>query len=344
MCPARQIIIKFMTTVPSTDRLTKARSDKDHRIQVAVAFALVYVLWGSTYLAMRVAVAEIPPFAMGAVRYLIAGPLMLAWCAWSGRKVRLTAQDFRRILAIAFLLLTIGNMGVAWSEVYVPSGLAALVVAAVPIWVVIIQSWILRSTRMSAMGMAGMVLGVAGMVVLLWPRIMTSTHLGRMELFGVCLLLVGSMGWSLGSVLGGRWSLTVDVFTSSAWQMTIGGTILALIALATGQFRQARWTGPATASVFYLVICGSWIGYSAYNWLLENVPTAKVATYAYVNPVVALYLGWFFLHEKIDIFMLIGTVVIIAAVAIVNVSRLKQTHEETAFREPALPIVEPAGD
>ncbi|MBZ5522027.1 MAG: EamA family transporter [Acidobacteriia bacterium] len=320
-------------------------TSKDHRIQVAFAFALVYVLWGSTYLAMRIAVVQIPPFAMGAVRYLVAGPVMLAWCAWSGRRIRLTAQDFRRLLAIGALLLMIGNMGVAWSEVYVPSSLAALVVAAVPIWVVIIQTWILRNTRLSLMGLAGMVLGVAGMVVLLWPRIMTRTPLGRLELFGVGLLLVGSMGWALGSVLGGRWSLSVDVFASSAWQMTIGGGLLALIALATGQFRHAHWSMQATAWIFYLVICGSWIGYSAYNWLLEHVPTAKVATYAYVNPVVALYLGWFFLNEKIDGFMLTGTVVIIAAVAIVNASRLKSVRKEEApLSEPSLPLVEAAGD
>jgi drug/metabolite transporter (DMT)-like permease len=281
---------------------------------------------------------------MGAVRYLIAGPVMLAWCAWSGRSLRLTRQDFWRLLAIAGLLLTVGNMGVAWSELYVPSGLAALIVAVVPIWVAILQAWVFRNSRLSLLGLLGLVLGIAGMVVLLWPRIMSPTHLGRLELFGVGLLLLASLGWALGSVLGGRWNLGVDVFTSSAWQMTIGGFVNLVIALASGGFQKAHWTRPATTAIIYLVICGSWIGFSAYNWLLEHVPTAKVATYAYVNPVVAVYLGWLILHEKIDGFMLTGTVVIIAAVALVNVSKLKSVGNVASLRERELAIVEPAGD
>ncbi len=317
---------------------------KHHRLQIALAFAMVYVLWGSTYLAMRVAVVHIPPFVMGAVRYLIAGPVMLAWCAWSGRKLRITAQDFWRLLAIAGLLLTMGNMGVAWAELYVPSGLAALIVAVVPIWVAILQAWVLRSSRMSWLGLLGLALGIAGMAVLLWPRLMSGAPMGRLEILGVGLLVLAGLGWALGSVLGGRWNLSVDVFTSSAWQMTFGGVVNLLIALASRQFPQAHWTMPGVTAIIYLVICGSWIGFSAYNWLLEHVPTAKVATYAYVNPVVAVYLGWFFLGEKIDSFMLAGTAVIIAAVALVNVSKLKGARKGTAFSEPDLPLVEPAGD
>ncbi|HWZ42213.1 MAG TPA: EamA family transporter [Candidatus Saccharimonadales bacterium] len=324
--------------------MTTAISSKQHRFQIALAFALVYVLWGSTYLAMRVAVVHIPPFAMGAVRYLIAGPVMLAWCAWSGRKIRITAQDFWKLLAIAGLLLTVGNMGVAWAEVYVPSGLAALIVAIVPIWVAIIQAWVLRSSRMSWLGLAGLAMGIAGMAVLLWPRITAAGHLGRQEMFGIGLLTLGSLGWALGSVLGGRWNLGVDVFTSSAWQMTFGGIVNLIIALAGRQFQHAHWTVPGVASIIYLIICGSWIGFSAYNWLLEHVATAKVATYAYVNPVVAVYLGWLFLSETLDGFMLAGTAVIVAAVALVNVSKLRGSGKNAPVSERGQALAGPAGD
>ena len=316
---------------------------KQFALQVAVAFLLVYVLWGSTYLAMRVAVEHIPPFVMGGVRYLIAGPLMLLACAWSGQKIRLNWQDAWRLIVIALCLLTVGNMGVAWSEVYVPSGLAALIVAVVPIWVAIMHAWIFRDARMSMKGVLGLALGIAGMAVLLWPRISAGAHLSRPVIIGVTMLLVASFAWAMGSVLAGRWSLSVDVFVSSAWQMTFGGLINALIALAAGQFRRTQWTPHGTLAILYLVICGSWIGFSAYSWLLDNVPTPKVATYAYVNPVVAVYLGWLILNENVDGFMLLGTVVIVAAVALVNTSKLKIRKVDT-LSEPELPVVEPAGD
>jgi drug/metabolite transporter (DMT)-like permease len=290
---------------------------------------------------MRVAVEHIPPFVMGGVRYLIAGPLMLAWCAWSGRNIRLTGRDFRSLLAVGVLLLTVGNMGVAWAEVYVPSGLAALIVALVPIWVAMIQAWIFKSARLSLLGLVGLALGIVGLVVLLWPRIKPGTHLGQLEMFGVGLLVLAALGWAMGSVLAGRWTLSVDVFTSSAWQMTIGGSVNLLIALITGQFHQVQWTARGIGAVIYLVICGSWIGFSAYGWLLEHVATPKVATYAYVNPVVAVYLGWLFLNEKIDGFMLAGTVIIVGAVALVNLSKLKSLRKDTVLE---LPLVEPAGD
>ena len=298
-------------------------TEKQQKVKVATAFGLVYVLWGGTYLGMKIAVEHIPPYVMGTVRYLIAGPLMLGYLALIGRKIRISRLDVVRLIALGVLMLSIGNMGVAWAEEYVPSGLAALIVAIVPIWVAIIEAWILRVRRMSLMGVAGLALGVAGMLVLLWPRLTTGTHLGQLELAGVGILLVASMSWSLGTVLSGRWDLSVDVFIASAWQMTFGGIVNFIVAFSSGGFHKVVWTAHGALAIVYLVTCGSWIGFTAYIWLLEHVPTPKVATYAYVNPVVAVYLGWFILHERIDGWMLAGTVIILAAVALVNVSKLK---------------------
>src|SRR5215472_16856908 len=317
--------------------------DKRHQLQVALAFALVYVLWGATYLAMRVAVVHIPPYVMGAVRYGIAGPLMLAFCAWRGTKVRITGQDALRLLAIGVLLLSVANMGVAGAEVYVPSGLAALVVAGVPIWVAILEAWAFRNRRLSAVGLAGLALGIVGMLVLLWPKI-SGARLNHLELLGFAILLVASVSWALGSVLSGRWNLSVDVFTASAWEMTFAGILNGVVALLTGSFHKVEWTPSGVFAILYLVTCGSWIGFTAYIWLLEHVPTPKVATYAYVNPVVAVYLGWLMLHEKVDAFMLVGTVIIIAAVALVNLSKLRTLKGRVAAEEHALSACEPAGD
>ncbi len=316
--------------------------ERHRRFRVALSFALVYVLWGATYLAMRIVVEHIPAFVMGSVRYGIAGPLMLAWCVLSGRKVTITRHDAWRLLAIGILLLSIGNMGVAGAEKYVPSGLAALIVVCVPIWVAIIEAWIFRSNRLSWMGLSGLGLGVLGVLTLLWPKI-TGVRLNRLELLGVGILLVSSMSWSLGSVLSGRWSLSVDVLTASAWEMTFAGIVNTAIALLNGGFHQAHWSSRGLLAILYLVICGSWIGFTAYVWLLEHVPTPKVATYAYVNPVVAVYLGWLFLDEKVDGWLLAGTVIMISAVALVNFSKLR-TGMNSVGRQETLAAVEPAGD
>jgi drug/metabolite transporter (DMT)-like permease len=297
---------------------------KQHRLRVIVSFGLVYLLWGSTYLAMRVAVAKIPPYAIGSARYMISGPIMLACLALTGRKIRPTRQDLKRLVVIGVLLLSISNVGVMWAEEYVPSGLTALVVALVPIFVAALEAWVFRVGRMPARGLAGLALGIAGIAVLLWPKIVSGTHVGRLELFGAAILSGASLTWSLGSILSHRWTLSVDVFTAAAWQMTLAGLVNTTVALATGQFHRAQWTPRGLAAIAYLVVCGSWLGFTAYIWLLEHVPPPKVATYAYVNPIVAVLLGWLLLSEKVDAFMLMGTMVIIAAVALVNSSTLKR--------------------
>jgi drug/metabolite transporter (DMT)-like permease len=321
-------------------------AQQQQRSRIIVAFALLYVLWGSTYLAMRVVVRDMPPYVAGAVRYLIAGPVMLGALALMGRKIRLSAQDLRRLLVISILLLSTGNIGVLWGEKYVASGLASLIVALVPIWVVMLEAWVFRSGRMTPKGLFGLALGIGGLLVLLWPRIASGSHLGRLELLGSGILAGASFFWALGSIFSHRFHLTVDVFVSAAWQMTLGGLVNGVIALATGQFPKTHWTAPAHTGIGYLIVFGSWAGYTAYIYLLEHVPTPKVATYAYVNPIVAVFLGWIILKEQVDIFMLVGTVIIIASVALVNTSKLKQTSPDQPIEElPSCPkTVNVAGD
>ncbi|HMC32073.1 MAG TPA: EamA family transporter [Candidatus Angelobacter sp.] len=302
-----------------------------------MAFALLYVLWGSTCLAMRVIVRDMPPYVAGAVRYLIAGPIMLGTLALMGRKVSLNFQDLRRLLVISILLLSIGNIGVLWGEEYVSSGLASLIVALVPIWVVIMEAWFFRAGRMTAKGLFGLALGIVGLLVLLWPRIASSSHLGRLELLGSAILAGASFFWSLGSIFSHRYNLSVDVFVSAAWQMVLGGLVNAVIALSFGQFQRTHWTTRALSAIAYLVVFGSWLGYSAYIYLLEHVPTPKVATYAYVNPIVAVFLGWAILREHVDLFMLLGTAIIIASVALVNTSKIKRQPNDIPVSEETCP-------
>src|SRR5947209_13319142 len=208
-----------------------------NKSRIIVAFALLYVLWGSTYLAMRVIVRDMPPYVAGAVRYLIAGPIMLGTLALMGRKVSLNFQDLRRLLVISILLLSIGNIGVLWGEEYVSSGLASLIVALVPIWVVIMAAWFFRAGRMTAKGLFGLALGIVGLLVLLCARIASGSHLGRLELLASAILAGASFFWSLGSIFSHRYNLSVDVFVSAAWQMVLGGLVNAVIALSFGQFQ-----------------------------------------------------------------------------------------------------------
>lgn len=315
-------------------------AEEQHKFRMVLSFGLVYVLWGATYLAMRVAVQDLPPFVVGATRYLIAGPIMLAACAVMGRKIRVSRSDFKRLLVIGVTLLSLGNMGIVWGEKYVASGLAALVVAMMPIWVVAIESWGYRAGRMSAQGLLGLATGIGGLLVLLWPRITSSTRLGHLELIGFGILGIGSAMWALGSVFSHRFAVEADVLVSAGWQMTLGGLVNLGIATVSGQVFHARWTAPALWSIAFLVVFGSWIGYSAFTWLLEHVPTPKVATYTYINPIVAIFLGWLLLKEKVDAYMLVGSVIIISSVVLVNTSKLKR--ETVALAD--VPTVNVAGD
>ncbi len=302
-----------------------ATETKSQSLRIALAFGLVYVLWGSTYLAMRIVVQHVPPAVMGATRFLISGTLMLGWCLASGRKIAITRKDLVRLAAIGILLLVTGNVGVAWGEKYVASGLAALVVAVVPLWVALIEMIILKTERLAPRGLAGLALGIVGLVILLWPRLTDNSVLGHKELVGIAILIFASLSWACGSITSRRSQLSIDPFAATGWEMTIAGFVNLLLALALGDFSRTTWTASGYLSIAYLVTGGSLIGFTAYIWLLEHVPTSKVATYAYVNPVVAVLLGWLILHEQVDRYVLAGTAVIICGVAMVTMSKIKIT-------------------
>src|SRR5579864_2154465 len=310
-------------------------AEKQHRLKVITAFALVYVFWGSTYLAMRIAVMDLPALFMTGIRYLVAGPLMLAWCALSGRRIGINKRDFIRVLTIGVLLLTIANVIVAWSEEVLPSGLASLIVAIVPLWVAVVEGPVLKLDRLNGRAWSGLVLGVVGLAVLLWPQISASTSLSRRELFVSIILIFGALSWSCGSLASRHFDLSIGPLAATGWEMTIAGTVNMLLALAIGDQHHVSWSVRGLGAVAYLVIFGSWVGFTAYIWLLNHVPAPKVATYAYVNPVVAVFLGWLILHERVDAFIVAGTVVIVAAVALVTSSKTKREAETSTPKLPA---------
>jgi drug/metabolite transporter (DMT)-like permease len=301
-------------------------AQKQQQFRVALCFALVYVFWGSTYLAIKIAVEKIPAAMMGASRFLISGPLMLALCALTGRSIKLSKHDFVRVAAIGILLLTGGNVLLAWSEKYVDSGLAALIVAVVPIWVALIEGFILKGDRLHGRGWLGLLLGIAGLAILLWPDL-RNTSAERAKLLAASVLLFGSLSWTVGSIISRRSKLSIGPFAATGWEMTIAGAANLLISIAIGDLRETVWTPRGIGAILYLVTFGSMVGFTAYIWLLEHVPTPKVATYAYVNPVVAVFLGWLIAGEQLNWYIAGGMVVIVAAVALVTSSKLK--HADT---------------
>ena len=310
------------------------------RFRILLAFALVYVFWGSTYLGIGVAVEQIPPALMCAVRFLISGPLMLLYCALSGREIRFQPKQLAQQAAVGILLLVGGNMTLAWAERYVSTGLASLLVAVIPIWFLVLDSWLIGHHRISSRGLAGLVLGIAGLVVLLWPKLVGIHALGWMQFIASVSLLFGALSWAFGSILSKMWKSAVDPLVGTGWQGTFAGVVNLIIALALGQHHQVVWTTRGLGAIAYLVIFGSWVGYTSYIYLLEHVPTSKVSTYAYVNPVVAVFLGWLILHERVDNFILLGSAIIIAAVVLVTSAKV----EKTTAGENALPALETVAD
>ena len=308
-----------------------------------VAFALVYVFWGSTYLGIRIAVEHVPPELMTGARFLVAGIGMLLACVLTGRRIAITGRDLWRQAIIGLLLLSISNVGLSWAEQYVRTGLASLIIASVPIWFLVLDTWVLRGDHVTPRGLLGLALGVAGIVVLIWPRLWSSSgHGNRMELLGSVVLVGSSLVWAIGSVLSRRWQGKVDAFAATGWQMSIAGTVNLGMAFLLGEPARATWTWSSVAAIVYLIVFGSWVGYSAYIWLLHNVPTSKVGTYAYVNPVIAVFLGWLFLNEKVDGYIVAGTVIIIAAVALATTAKVKPRGEPE--HEPELPACEAGAD
>ncbi|HUN90183.1 MAG TPA: EamA family transporter [Terriglobales bacterium] len=314
---------------------------EQHRWRVLSAFALVYLFWGSTYLGIGVAVRYVPPYVMTGTRFLIAGLAMLAYCAWSGRRIAATAQQLLRLAVIACLLLTLANTLLAWAEQTLPTGLSALIVAITPLWFLVVDSFLMRGDRVSYRGYLGLLLGIIGIVVLLWPKLLSVNVREHRQIYPAFVLMFGSFCWSVGSALSKRWQKGIDPFSASGWEMALAGAMNLGIAGALGEYPHAHWTPQAIGAVAYLIVFGSWVGFSAYIWLLQHVSMSKVATYAYVNPVVAVILGWFFLHERVDVYLLAGTLVIVSSVALVTGAKV---HKRTSSSEPELAAVEAASD
>ena len=310
--------------------------DRDSRfaLRVLVAFGLLYVIWGSTYLAIRVVIDSIPPAACAGLRLVIAGPLMLLVMRLSGQRLAAPPRELMSLAIVGCLLLVCGNGLVVWSEQYVASGLAAVIVAIVPLWIATLGAVLPRGERVARKGWAGVILGMVGLCVLLWPKLAVGLSA---DVRGEAALLLASLSWACGSLYSKRVTWTVSPLVATGWEMLFAGTILCAIAAGAGDFAHFAPSRASWWALAYLVVFGSCIAFTAYIWLLHHVPAAKVTTYAYVNPVIAVVLGWAFLGEPFTMAMLIATPIIVVAVALVITAQIRTTEQVTSATVRAQP-------
>jgi drug/metabolite transporter (DMT)-like permease len=279
------------------------------------ALGLVYVVWGSTYLGIRVVVQTMPPFLSAGFRFIVAGLLLAGIVAWryGPAALRATRAQLGSAALVGLLLVLGGNGLVVLAERDVPSGLAALLVAAVPMWVVVLRA--ATGDRPPPRTLGGVLVGLAGLAVLTSPGLS-----GEVRLSGVLLVLAASVLWSLGSFSASRLTLPKNPFTGSAYQMLVGGTAGILVGLLRGEHHgldPAAWSTASWVALGYLVVFGSLVGFTAYVWLLQAAPLSLVATYAYVNPVVAVALGALILDEALTWPIVLGGTIVVAAVCVI---------------------------
>lgn len=284
--------------------------------RIAVAFATLYLVWGSTYLAIRWAVEALPPFLLAGARFLVAGAMLHAWARWRGAPA-VTRAQWGGAAAAAFFLFVLGNGLTTWAETRIPSAATALIVAGTPVWVALIDRQ-RGGEALTGGRILGLVLGLAGLAVLVWPA--GADHPAHVDPLGAVALLVASLGWAYGSVRVRDLPLPRHPVLSASLQMLCGGAVLAALGLAAGEAAALDLSHvPARAWLAwgYLMALGSMVAFSAFQWLVHHVPPTRTATTAYVNPIIAVLLGWWLGGEHISLRMLAAAAIIIAGVVLI---------------------------
>jgi drug/metabolite transporter (DMT)-like permease len=290
---------------------------------VALAFASVYIIWGSTYLSIRIAVETMPPFLMAGTRFLIAGALLYVWAIARGES-RPKRFHWRSAFIIGGLLLLGGNGGVSWALQTVPSGTAALLVATIPLWMVLIEWLRPGGTRPTGRVFLGLGLGFVGIAILIGPQQITGG--GQVPLVGALVIIIAALAWATGSIYSRSAKMPDSPLTSTAMEMLAGGALLFLVGSLSGEWGAvdvAQISLRSLIALVYLIFFGSLIAFTAYIWLLQVSTPARVSTYAFVNPVVAVFLGWVILDEALTANTLIAAAIIISAVALITATRSK---------------------
>ncbi|HEV7785112.1 MAG TPA: drug/metabolite exporter YedA [Thermoanaerobaculia bacterium] len=293
-------------------------------LHITIALGAVYLIWGSTYLAIRFAIETIPPFLMAGTRYLTAGILIYGWSRLRGAP-RPTLIQWRSALILGAFLLLVGNGAVVWAEQHVDSGLAALLISTEPLWIVILVWLRTGRKRPDWRVVAGLVMGFVGLMLLVRPGS------GSVNALGAGALVLASLSWAWGSIYGQRAPLPSSPLATTGMQMLSGGALLFLTSASTGEFSHfapAAVTAKSLLALGYLIVFGAIVAFTAYVWLLRVAPPVLVSTYAYVNPVVAVLLGWFFAGEPLTGKTALAAAVILTGVALISLAQSRRSGSE----------------
>jgi drug/metabolite transporter (DMT)-like permease len=290
-----------------------------------LAFGIIYFVWGSTYYAIRVGVREVPPFLLAAMRFLIAGAALYGWTGAGGERGP-SGRQWASISLVAFLIFVVDYGLVFWAEVRVPSGLAAVMLATIPAFMALGEIFVLGTQRLTARLVVALLIGLGGVGVL----VSRSLNLGGapIDRRGATALVVAAMGWSIASVLARKLPLPESKVVSSGAQMLAGGVFLALISCALGEYREfhaANVSRGAWIALAYLIVAGSIIAFTVYVWLLHHESPTKVGTYAYVNPVVAVLLGYFLGGEELGLRTILGTLFVLISVVVITTTKTRKS-------------------
>jgi drug/metabolite transporter (DMT)-like permease len=295
---------------------------------VIAAFAALYIIWGSTYLAIFLAIKSIPPFLMAGGRFLIAGLVLYSWCRLQGE----ATPDIKSIGNISLsgvLLLFVGNSGLVWVEQYLPTGFSAIIIATVPLWFVILDKRQWKFHFANKQIIIGLLIGFAGILSLFAGKSNINFHDNKM-LISFFVLIFGSISWATGSLYSKYKKSNGSTGMKAAIQMMAAGLLSLVVGIGSGELQVFAWSNISTQSilaVLYLITFGSLVGYMSFVWLMSVRPPSLVGTYAYVNPVVAVFLGWLFANEQITWHQVLALVIILTGVIIVNLSKEKIQHK-----------------
>lgn len=304
-----------------------------HRWKTLLAFGIIYFVWGSTYIFIRIGVHAVPPLLFAAIRFFIAGFLLVAWTR-ARREQWPTAREWGSISILAALIFVCDYGLLFWAELKVASGIAAVIMATIPVFITISEILLLRTQRMTVRLGGALAIGIAGVAILM----ARSFNLGTAPIstLGAVALITAAICWSIASVLTRKLPLPSSKVLSSGAQMLLGGAMLAVVAAAFGEPRQFHPTavsGQAWFALAYLIVMGSIIGFTSYLWLIHRESPTKVGTYAYVNPVVAVLLGYFLGGEPLGLRTILGTVLVLASVVLITLGKSARTGAETSKRE-----------
>lgn len=294
------------------------------RLKLILAFAAVYLIWGSTYLGIRIAIESIPPFLMAGSRFVVAGTLLYAWTRLRGEPPP-TGVHWKSAAIIGLMLLLVGNGALSWAEQMIPSGIAALIVAISPVWFVTLE-WMQGGTRPSAGVGIGLLLGTAGIMVLIDPADLVGGV--DVDILGAVVLLLASVCWAAGSIYSRRATLPSSPMLATGMEMLAGGAALLLLSALSGEIRSFQISAVTSRSflaVVYLTIFGSLVGFTSYIWLLRATTPALASTYAYVNPIVAVLIGWLVADEALNGHIAVSAVLIVGAVAAITALGTRRT-------------------